>query len=157
MWTTENRARRDHAHQRYPSDLLDEEWASVAPLIPPPRPGGRRRTVDLREVVNGVLYVLSTGSVWRHVPADLPPMSTVFLYFDRWASNGTLARIHQALHVTRREQRGCEACPTACVTAITSTAKAEPAVPRRAVARAARSRARSGALAPPAPLGKGAT
>src|SRR3954464_4625966 len=61
MWTNENRARYDRSKLRYPSDLTDEEWALVAPLIPPPKPGGNKRTRDMREVVNGLMYVLSTG------------------------------------------------------------------------------------------------
>jgi transposase len=60
MWTTENRARYDRGKLRYPSDLTDEEWALVKPLIPPAKHGGRKREVDEREVVNGIMYVLST-------------------------------------------------------------------------------------------------
>ena len=59
MWTDENRGRYDRSKLRYPSDLTDEEWAHVAPLLPPAKRGGARRTVDLREVVNGLLYVLT--------------------------------------------------------------------------------------------------
>jgi transposase len=61
MWTVKNRKRYERSHLRYPSDLTDEEWQHVAPLVPPARHGGRKRTVNIREVVNGVMYVLSTG------------------------------------------------------------------------------------------------
>ena len=61
MWTTENRPRYNRDRLRYPSDLTDEEWALVAPLIPPGKRGGGKRRVDMREVVNGVMYILSTG------------------------------------------------------------------------------------------------
>ena len=68
MWTIENRARYDRSKQRYPSDLSDEEWALVEPLIPPGKQGGGKRKVVLREVVNGLMYILSTGCQWRAVP-----------------------------------------------------------------------------------------
>jgi transposase len=77
MWTNENRARYDRGKLRYPGDVSDEEWALVAPLIPPPKPGGNKRTRDMREVVNGLMYGLSTGCQWRAIPKDLPPRSTV--------------------------------------------------------------------------------
>ena len=98
MWTNENRARYDRSKLRYPSDLTDEEWALVAPLIPPPKPGGNKRTRDMREVVNGLMDVLSTGCQWRAIPKDLPPRSTVYDYFDRWDHDGTVQRLHHALY-----------------------------------------------------------
>src|SRR6516225_7636424 len=67
MWTTENRPRYNRDWLRYPSDLTDEEWTLVEPLIPPGKPGGGKRRVNLREVVNGVMYILSTGCQWRYV------------------------------------------------------------------------------------------
>ena len=82
---------------RYPRDLTDEEWQLVEPLIPPGKPGGDRRTVNLREVVNGLLYVLSTGCQWRAIPKDLPPKSTVYDYFDLWTYDGTLEHPPRAL------------------------------------------------------------
>jgi transposase len=68
----------------YPSDLTDEEWWHIEPLIPPAKRGGRKRSVEPREIVNGLMYVLSTGCQWRYVPKDLPPKSTLFDYFDLW-------------------------------------------------------------------------
>ena len=92
MWTVKNRPRYKRDHLRYPSDLTDEEWALVAPLIPPGKPGGGKRRVDLREVVNGVMYILSTGCQWRSLPKDLPPRSTVHDYLSLWnRSSGPLA------------------------------------------------------------------
>ena len=70
MWTDENRGRYDRGKLRYPSDLTDEEWSHVKPLLPPAKHGGAKRTVNLREVVNGLLYVLSTGCQWRAIPKD---------------------------------------------------------------------------------------
>jgi len=146
MWTTENRARYDRSKLRYPSDLTDAEWALVAPLIPPAKRGGNKQTVDVREVVNGLMYVLSTGCQWRAIPKDLAPRSTVFGYLARWDWDGTLERIHHALYVQCREQAGREASPTAGVVDSQSVKGAEkggPASTRRATTRARRSRARS--------------
>ena len=77
---------------RYPSDLTDAEWAYIEPLIPPAKRGGGKQRVDMRDVVNGVMYVLSTGCQWRYIPKDLPPRSTVNDYFCLWSHNGTLRR-----------------------------------------------------------------
>ncbi|WP_156381971.1 MULTISPECIES: IS5 family transposase [unclassified Aureimonas] len=115
MWTKANRGKYNRDGLRYPSDLTDGEWALVAPLIPPAKRGGRRREVDVREVVNGLLYVLGTGCQWRAVPKDLPPKSTLFSYFDLWNWDGTLGRIHQELYVKCREAMGREASPTAAI------------------------------------------
>ena len=115
MWTSENRVRYDRSKLRYPSDLTDAEWAHVAPLIPPARRGGNRRHVDEREVVNGLMSILSTGCPWRAVPKDLPPRSTLYDYFDLWSYDGTLDRLHEALYVKCREQAGRDASPTAAI------------------------------------------
>jgi transposase len=82
--------------RRYPSDLTDEQWALVEPLIPV-YPGGRPRETDMREVVNAILYLVRTGCQWRYLPKDLPPKSTVWGYFNEWRRNGTLERIHDGL------------------------------------------------------------
>ena len=146
MWTNENRARYDRSKLRYPSDLTDEEWALVAPLIPPPKPGGNKRTRDMREVVNGLMYVLSTGCQWRAIPKDLPPRSTVYDYFDLWDHDGTVQRLHHALYVQCREQAGREASSTAAIINSQSVKGAEKGGPpstRRATTRARRSGGRS--------------
>jgi transposase len=146
MWTTENRKRYDRSQLRYPSDLTDAEWAYVAPLIPPAKRGGNKRTVDIREVMNGVMYVLSTGCQWRALPKDLPPKSTVHDYLILWNCDGTLDRIHHALYVDCREQADREASPTAAIIdsqSVKSAEKGGPASIRMAMTRARRSRARS--------------
>src|SRR4030095_9950644 len=93
MWTRKNRVRYDRSRLRYPSDLTDDEWAHVEPMIPPAKRGGNKRRVDVREVMNGIMYILSTGCQWRAVPKDLPPRSTLFDYLDLWSYDGTLDRI----------------------------------------------------------------
>ena len=104
MWTSKNRARYDRSKLRYPSDLTDDEWRLIEPLIPPGKTGGGKRTVIMREVVNGLMYILSTGCQWRAIPKDLPPRSSVYDYFDLWTYDGTLERIHHALYEQCREQ-----------------------------------------------------
>ena len=95
--------------------MTDEEWALVEPHIPPARRGGAKRTVSVREVVNGLMYVLSTGRQWRAIPKDLPPGSTVYDYFDLWNWDGTLDRIREVLYVRRREAARREASATAAI------------------------------------------
>ena len=109
MWTAKNRGRYDRSKLRYPSDLTDDEWAHVAPLIAPAKRGGNRRHVDVREVMNGTMCVLSTGCQWRAIPKDLPPRSTLFDYLDLWSWDGTLDRIHHALYAECRERGEREA------------------------------------------------
>ena len=92
MWTADNRPRYNRDKLRYPSDLTDAEWAHIEPLIPPGKPGGGKRRVAIREVINGVMYILSTGCQWRALPKDLPPRSTVHDYLGLWACGTGTAR-----------------------------------------------------------------
>ena len=154
MWTNENRARYERCDQRYPSDLTDAEWQLIAPLIPPARRGGNKRTVDVRRVLNGIMYSLSTGCQWRYLPKDLPPKSTVFHYFDLWNFDGTLLAIHDALFVLCREQAGRDPAPTLAIIDSQSVKGAEKGgrkSTRTAMTRARRSRAAS-AISPSIPL-----
>ncbi len=115
MWKPDHRRAADRRGLRYPSDLTDAEWTLVEPMIPPAKRGGRKRSVDVREVLNGIFYVLSTGCQWNAVPTDLPPKSTIYDYLDLWEWDGTLERIHHALYVATRELEGREASPTAAI------------------------------------------
>ncbi len=146
MWTAENRARYDRSSLRYPSDLTNEEWSHIEPLIPPGKRGGRRRKVDMREVMNGVMYVLGTGCQWRYLPKDLLPKSTVFHYFNRWDRDGTLLRIHHALYLKCREEAERNAEPTACIIdsqSVKSAEKGGPALIHTATTRANAPKAKS--------------
>jgi transposase len=146
MWTIENRGLYDRKGLRYPSDLTDAEWELIAPMIPPAKRGGNKRTVALREVANGLMYILSTGCQWRAIPRDLPPRSTLHDYFDLWSWDGTLDRIHFALYVKCREQAGREASPTAAIIDSQSVKSAEKGglgLRRTAMMRAKRSTAKS--------------
>jgi transposase len=125
MWTPEHRRTARRSGLRYDSDLTDEEWSLVCPLIPPARRGGRRREVNVREILNAIFYVLWTGCQWKALPKDLPPKSTAHHYFMLWDWDGTLERIHHALYVATREQGGREASPTAAIID-SQSAKAAP-------------------------------
>ena len=147
MWKPEHRVAAERRGLRYPSDLTDAEWALVKPLIPPARRGGRPREVIVREVLNGIFYVLATGCQWPALPKDLPPKSTVYDYFDLWEWDGTLERIHHALYVAVREREGREASPSAAIID-SQSAKAAQKGGRRSIRKASmlarRSRAASG-------------
>jgi len=115
MWKPEHRRAACRRGLRIPSDLTDTEWVLVEPLVPPAERGGRRRTIDVREVLNAIFYVLSTGCQWNARPSDLPPKSTVYDYLDLWDWDGTLERIHHALYIAAREQAGREASPSVAI------------------------------------------
>ena len=147
MWTAENRARYQRNHLRYPSDVTEEEWQLVAPLVPPAKRGGRKRTVDIREVLNAVMYILSSGCQWRALPKELPPRSTVFGYCDRWIYDGTLEHIHQRLYEQCRVQAGRKAAPTAAIIdsqSVKSAEKGGRTSTRTGMTRASSLKARSG-------------
>lgn len=146
MWKPEHRQAAKHDGLRYPSDLTDAEWALVGPMIPPAKHGGRPRDVDVREVLNAILYVLSTGCQWQALPKDLPPKSTAHHYFMLWDWDGTLERIHHALYVAVREQAGREASPSAAIIDSQSAKAAQkggPRLTRRAMMLARKSRVAS--------------
>lgn len=116
MWTKEHRDTYKRYNDRYPSDLTDEEWARLEPLIPPPRPGGRPRKTDMRSAMNAILYLLRTGCPWRYLPkGDFPPRSTVYNIFRKFQREGVWEAIWAELHVALRERMGREASPTAAV------------------------------------------
>jgi putative transposase len=97
----------------YPSDLTDEQWAILEPHIPAAKHGGRHRTVDIRRVVNAILYRNKAGCQWRMLPKDFPPWGTVYYYFAQWRDNGTLQRIHDCLRPWVRILAGRQATPSA--------------------------------------------
>ena len=111
MWTADNRPRYNRDKLRYPSDLTDAEWAHIEPLIPPGKPGGGKRRVAIREVINGVMYILSTGCQWRALPKDLPPRSTVHDYLGLWNWDGTARWIASIMRSTSSAARKPRAKP----------------------------------------------
>ena len=115
MWTDITRRQHSRAGLRYPSDLHDAEWVLIEPLFAPAKRGGRPRATDLREVLNAILYLATSGCKWRMLPKDFPPLSTVQRYFYAWRDSGLLCAINQLLVMTAREQIGREASPSAGV------------------------------------------
>jgi putative transposase len=99
----------------YPSDLTDEQWKIIEPYIPPERWGGRTRSVDMREVINGIGYLLRNGCAWRAIPHDLPNWGTCRHYYDRFRADGTWLLIHERLRDRVREDAGRNPEPAAAV------------------------------------------
>lgn len=97
----------------YPTDLTDQQWEILEPLIPPPLPGGRPRIQDMREIINGIIYILRAGCAWEMLPKDLPPKSTVFHYFNLWRKNGDWKRINDTLRGKVRLLEGRNEQPSA--------------------------------------------
>lgn len=114
-WNDIARVQYNRDKQRYPSDLTDEEWRLIAPLLPPARSGGRPRTTNMRAVMDAILYLASSGCQWRMLPKDFPPASTVRGYFYVWRDAGLWATINHLLVMSCRELEGREASPTAGV------------------------------------------
>lgn len=114
-WTETTRPHYGRRCRRYASDLTDAEWMLIEPLMPAPNRIGRPRKTDLREVVNALLYMASSGGAWRLLPKDFPPFSTVQKYFWRWRDEGLLRAINNELVMAAREAQGREASPSAGV------------------------------------------
>jgi putative transposase len=99
----------------YKTDITDAQWQILEPLIPPAKAGGHPRTVNMREVVNGIFYVLRTGCGWEMLPHDLPPYSTVYHYFRRWQKTGVWQQINTALRQRLRQEQGRNPQPSAAI------------------------------------------
>lgn len=115
MWTVFARSQYERSNERYASDVSDDEYGLIEPLLPPAKHGGRKRTTDLREVLNAILYLVRTGCQWRMLPKEFPPRSTVYGYFRRFWQEGIGHRIWMVLLMQTREQAFKEASPTAGV------------------------------------------
>ncbi len=101
--------------ESYSSDLTDLEWELIEPLIPPAKTGGHPRTVDIREILNGLFYVMRTGCAWSMIPHDLPPYSTVYSYFRKWQKRQVWAKINLVLRRSLRELDGKDPLPTGAI------------------------------------------
>ena len=101
--------------RRYDSDLTDEQWQLIEPLLPPPATAGRREKHPRREIVNAILYMVRTGCAWRLLPREFPPWQTVFWYFKRWRADGSLDRLHDALRDQLRDADGRDPMVSAAI------------------------------------------
>jgi transposase len=116
MWTEQHRKTCVRVGGRYPSDVTDDEWAHLEPLIPPAKPGGRPRQTNMREALNAIFYLLRTGCPWRYLPRDgFPPRSTVYNIFRNFQQDGVWDAIWRRLHMDLREDMEREASPTAAI------------------------------------------
>jgi putative transposase len=103
------------ARSAYPSDLTDTQWRLIEKRIPPAQPGGRHRSVDVREVMNGILYLVRTGCSWRQLPHDFPPWGTVHYYYWSFRHRGIWQDIHDALRGKVRTAAGRKVSPSAAI------------------------------------------
>jgi transposase len=127
----------------YATDLSDNQWGLIAPLIPEAAPGGRPRKASSRELVNAILSFLRAGMAWRLLPHDLPPWQTVYYYLRRWQREGVWDRVHHTLVMADRERVGREASPTAAILDSQSVRTADQKGDQRAMMRARRSKGAS--------------
>ena len=129
----------------YPSDLTDAQWRLIEKRIPPAQPGGRYRSVNMRAVVNGILYLVRTGCSWRQLPHDFPPWGTVHWYYRCFRLDGTWQKIHDALRNKVRVSAGRKKLPSAAIVDSQSVKTTEKGG-RMATTRARRSTVASGIL-----------
>ncbi len=129
----------------YPSDLTDAQWRLIEKRIPPAQPGGRYRSVNMREVVNGILYLVRTGCSWRQLPHDFPPWGTVHWYYRCFRLDGTWQKIHDALRDKVRVSADRKKSPSAAIVDSQSVKTTEKGG-RMATTRARRSTVASGIL-----------
>ena len=103
------------SRKAYPTDLTDKEWDILKKCLPEAKPGGRPRSVDLREILNGIFYRMRTGCAWEMLPHDLPPHQTVYEYFNAWSKDGTWECINSALVRRVRVEAGRNEEPSAAI------------------------------------------
>ncbi len=101
--------------QPYPTDLSDEQWQLLQPMLPPPFLVGRKREVDLREVTNAILYLLRSGCAWRYLPHDFPQWTTVYYYFSRWRDSEWFVKLNSELRSEVRRAEGRDPAPSAAI------------------------------------------
>jgi putative transposase len=113
------------SRERYPTDLTDAQWKRIAPQVPTPKAGGRPASVDRREIVNAIFYVVRNGCTWRALPHDFPRWHTVYHYFRLWRDDGTWQQLHDTLRDDTRQRAGRDASPAAAILDAQSVKTAE--------------------------------
>jgi transposase len=131
------------ARKRYPADLTAAQWRRIEPLVPAPKEGGRPATVERRELVNAMLYVVREGCSWRALPHDYPAWQTVYHYFRVWRDDGTWQRLHDALRDDARTAAGRDPSPSAAILDAQSVKTVEKGGPAAATTPARRSKVAS--------------
>ena len=135
---------------RYPSDLTDEEWAQIAPLMPKPGRRGRLREVDFREVINAVRYLVRSGCGWRMLPVNFGAWQTVYAWFRELARRSLFQTIHDVALMLHRERAGREASPSA---AVIDSQSGRRRMPKQGVMTPARRSSAASAISPSTPTG----
>ena len=130
MWTPTTRQKYSRTVTRYQTDLTDTEWRIIAPHLPKPCATGRPREWPMREIVNGIFYVMRAGCPWRLVPSDLPPWGTIYRWFAAWRDDGRFERINHALVMADRQRVGRDASPSAAIIDSQSVKTTEAGGPR---------------------------
>src|SRR6202162_714609 len=130
MWPPTPREQHSRTTNRYQTDLTDEEWRVIEPHLPAPKNIGRPRGWSMREIINGIFYVMRAGCPWRLLPSDLPPWSTIYRWFAMFRDDGRFEKINHALVMLDRERAGREASPTGGIIDSQSVKTTEAGGPR---------------------------
>jgi putative transposase len=126
----DSESRKSEGRKPYPTDLTDEQWKILEPLVPVHQPGPQPRKYTYREILNGIFYVKRTGCQWRYLPHDFPPWESVYGYFYRWRKDGTWQRLNDALRAEVRQREGRNPEPTAAIMDSQSVKTTEMGGPR---------------------------
>ena len=113
------------SRERYPTDLTDAQWKRIEPLVPKPKAGGRPASVDRREIINAIFYVVRNGCTWRALPHDFPRWQTVYHYFRLWRDDGSWERLHDTIRDETRVAAGRDPSPSAAIIDAQSVKTAE--------------------------------